>query len=53
MVAEKNRRVIECALNKRLIFDIMRQMKSPSGICWYDLQRYYDGILHNSVSITI
>ena len=35
--SRKNRTAIECALNKRLIFDILRQTKKPAGICSCDL----------------
>lgn len=44
---------IERALNKRLIFDIMRQTKNLASICSCDLQGCYNMILHNFASIAM
>jgi len=51
--SRKNRTAIECALNKRLIFDIMRQTKTSAGIYSCDLKGCYDRILHNFASIAM
>ena len=51
--SRKNRTAIECALNKRLLFDIMRQTKTAAGICSCDLKGCYDKILHNFASIAM
>ena len=44
--SRKQMTAIECALNKRLIFDILRQTKKPAGICSCDLKSFYDRIVH-------
>lgn len=36
---------IECALLKRLTYDILRQIKLPAGICSCDLKSCYDRIV--------
>ena len=49
----KKKTAIECALNKRLIFDILRQTKRPAGICSCDLKSCYDRIVHSFVSMAM
>jgi len=49
--SRKNRTAIECELNKRLIFDILRQTKKPAGICSCDLKPCYDRIVHSFASM--
>ena len=44
---------IECALNKRLMYDISRQTKRTMGMCSCDLKSCYDRILHNFASIAM
>ena len=44
---------IECALNKRLMFDILRQNKRPAGICSCDLHSCYDRIVHSFASLAM
>ena len=44
---------IECALNKRLIFDILRQTKRPASICSCDLKSCNDRIVHSFVSMAM
>ena len=44
-------RAIECAFNKRLIFDILRQTKQPAGICSCNLKSCHDRIIHYFASI--
>ena len=44
---------IECALNKRLMFDILRQLKRSAGICSCDLQSCYDRIIHSFASVAM
>ena len=44
---------IECALNKRLMFDILRQTKRPAGICSCDLHSCYDRIVHSFASLAM
>ena len=51
--SRKNKTAIECALNKRLIFDILRQTKRPAGICSCDLKSCYDRIIHSFASIAM
>ena len=49
--SRKKKTAIECALNKRLTFDILRQMKLSAGICSCDLKSCYDRIVHSFVSL--
>ena len=51
--SRKNKMVIQCALNKRLTFDILRTTKLPAGICSCDLKLCYDIIFHSFVSLAI
>ena len=51
--SRKSKAAIECALNKRLMFDILRQTKRPAGICSCDLQSCYDRIVHSFASIAM
>ena len=44
---------IECALNKRLMFDILRQTKKPAGICSCDLHSCYDRVVHSFASLAM
>ena len=43
----------DCALNKRLMFDIVRQLKRPAGICSCDLHSCYDRIVHSFASVAM
>ena len=51
--SRKNKTAIECALNKRLIFDILRQTKLPAGICSCDLHSCYDRVVHSFAPIAM
>ena len=51
--SRKHKTAIECALNKRLIFDLLRQTKRPAGICSCDLKSCYDRIIHYFASVTM
>ena len=51
--SRKKKTAIECALNKRLIFDILRQTKRPAGICSCDLKSCYDRIVHSFASLAM
>ena len=51
--SRKQMTAIECALNKRLIFDILRQTKKPAGICSCDLKSCYDRIVHSFASLAM
>ena len=51
--SRKHKTAIECALNKRLIFDILRQTKKPAGICSCDLKSCYDRIVHSFASMAM
>ena len=51
--SRKKMNSILCALNKRLMFDILRQTKRPAGICSCDLQSCYDRIVHNFASMAM
>ena len=44
---------IECALNKRLIFDILRQTKKPAGICSCDFHSCYNRVVHSFASMAM
>ena len=44
---------IECALNKRLMFDILRQTKRSARICSCDLHSCYDRIVHSFASLAM
>ena len=52
-VSRKRKTAIECALNKRLIFDLLQQTKRPAGICSCDLKSCYDRIIHSFASIAM
>lgn len=49
----KRKNAIECALNNRLAFDILRQIKHPADICSCDLKSYYDRIVHSFPSLAM
>ena len=51
--SRKKKTAIECALNKRLVFDILRQTKKTVGICSCDLKSCYDRIVHSFVSMVM
>ena len=51
--SRKKKTAIECALNKRLTFDILRQIKVPAGICSCDLKSCYDRIVHSFASLAM
>ena len=51
--SRKQMTAIECALNKRLLFDIARHTKRPLGVCSCDLKSCYDRILHNFAAIAM
>ena len=51
--SRKHKTAIECALNKRLIFDILRQTKKPAGICSCDLKSCYDRIVNAFSSLAM
>jgi hypothetical protein len=51
--SRKYRTAIECALNKVLMFDILRQTKLPGGICSCDLKSCYDRIVHSFASLAM
>ena len=51
--SRKSRTAIECALNKRLMFDILRQTKRPGGICSCDLHSCYDRVVHSFASMAM
>ena len=44
---------IQCALNKRLLFDIARHTKRPLGVCSCDLKSCYDRIIHNFAAVAM
>ena len=51
--SRKNITAIVCALNKRLMFDILRQTKTPAGICSCDLHSCYDRVIHPFASVAM
>ena len=51
--SRRNKTAIECALNKRLMFDLLRQTKRPAGICSCDLKSCYDRIVHSFASMAM
>ena len=51
--SRKTKTAIECALNKRIIFDIMWQTKKSAGIYSYDLKSCYDRIVHSFTSMAM
>ena len=51
--SRKRMTAILCALNKRLMFDLLRQTKRPAGICSCDLHSCYDRIVHSFASIAM
>ena len=51
--SRKGMTAIECALNKRLLYDIARQTKRPLGVCSCDLKSCYDRILHNFAAVAM
>ena len=51
--SRKTKTAIDCALNKRLTFDIIRQDKMPAGICSCDLKSCYDRIVHSFASLVM
>ena len=51
--SRKQMTAIICALNKRLMFDLLRQIKRPAGICSCDLHSCYDRIIHSFASMAM
>lgn len=49
----KKKTDIECALNKILTFDILRQIKHPAGICSCNVKSCYDRIVYSFASLTM
>ena len=47
------RKAIDHALNRRLVFDISRQQRSPLAMCSCDLKNNYDRIAHNAASLAL
>ena len=47
------RKAIDHALNRRLVFDISRQQRSPLAMCSCDLKNCYDRIAHNAASLAL
>jgi hypothetical protein len=53
MVAGKKKTAIAHALNKRLSYDLMRQMKTAGALCSNDAKSCYDCILHSVASLCL
>ena len=51
--SRKQMTAIQCALNKRLVFDILRQTKKPAVICSCHLKSCYDRIVHYFVYLSM
>jgi hypothetical protein len=49
--SRKNKAAIEQCLNKRLTFDLARQLKRPLAMCSNDAKSCYDRIVHSVASI--
>jgi hypothetical protein len=49
----KHRRSVECALNKVLYIDILRQQRRPAALCSNDSKSCYDRILHSIASMAM
>jgi hypothetical protein len=49
--AKRGHRTIDCALNKILTLDIIRQWKVPAALCCNDAKQCYDHILHANSNI--
>ena len=49
--SRKGHRAIECALNKRLTLDILRQLRWAGALCSNDLKSCYDRIAHSIASM--
>ena len=48
--SRKNKAAIEQCLNKRLTFDLTRQLKRPLAMCSNDAKSCYDRIVHSAAS---
>jgi hypothetical protein len=51
--AKRGHRAIDCALNKILTLDIIRQRKVPAALCCNDAKQCYDRILHAIANICL
>ncbi len=49
--SRKNKAAIEQCLNKRLTFDLARQLKRPLAMCSNDAKSCYDRIVHSVASL--
>ena len=45
--SRKGKRAIDHALNKRLLYDIIRQSRKPGALCSNDAKSCYDRVLHS------
>ena len=45
--SRKGKRAIDHALNKRLLYDIIRQCRKPGSLCSNDAKSCYDRVLHS------
>jgi hypothetical protein len=51
--SRRNHSAIDHCLNKRLLFDLLRQYKQPGAICVNDMKGCYDRIVHSVASLSI
>ena len=51
--SRKKMSALDCALNKCLMFDILRQLKRAGGICSCDLHSCYDRVVHSFASVAM
>jgi hypothetical protein len=51
--SRKNRRAVECALNKVLSMNIIRQYRRTAALCSTDAKSCYDRILHSIASMAM
>jgi hypothetical protein len=51
--SRKHHRSVECALNKVLSMDILRQRRRPAALCSNDAKSCYNRILHSIASIAM
>ena len=51
--SRKQKTAIAHALNKRLSYDLMRQMKMAGALCSNDAKSCYDRILHSVASLCL